>query len=179
MAGSLSLAEWKNKAVRLAASATKVREQAEHAAGIMIGTIETAGVAAGLAWARGRYPSEVEKTVNGVKVKEKSTDLLIAGLPVSLLVGIAGHLAGFTGALGKYSDHGHAIGTGGLAEYAASMAHKLGSDAAATANKTTPPKTAGAFAVQNRPQAIGWGQPGMGVPAYNQAFAGPIAGAFG
>lgn len=173
---NFTLSEIKNKLARAHAGMAKVREQAEHATGIAINTVEIAGTAAVLSYMRGRYPSEIEKTVNGVKTKELTKDLLVAGIPVALLVGVAGHVAGFAGLLGKYSDHGHAIGTGGLAEYATAMMWKIGDDARLEAKKSgSAPKTAGMFASANR----GQGQIGAGYPQpYAATYGGHMAGMF-
>ena len=178
--GNISLAEAKAKLVRLAGGAAKIREQAEHAAGVAIGTVETAGTAGVLAYLRGRYPSDVTTTsATGVKTTKPGTDLLVAGVPVSLMVGLAGHIAGFTGMLGKYSDHGHAVGTGGLAEYASSMLLKIGQDAKTEADKgktpaVVPPATKGYFSTANQ----GQGQFGVG-QAFPQPYAGSYAGPIG
>jgi hypothetical protein len=176
---SLTVADLKNQVARLHKASSKVREQAEKMMGVAISTAETAGTASVLAYMRGRYPSEIEKTDSktGVKTKELTKDLLVAGIPVSLLVGIGGHVAGFTGMLGKYSEHGHAIGTGGLTEYAVSTLWKIGDDARVEAAKSSKGGSAvkGYFATQNR----GQGQIGGAMPQpYAQTYGGHMAGMF-
>jgi hypothetical protein len=183
---ALTVSDLKNQVARLHKTSTKVREQAEKMMGVAINTVETAGSAAFLAYMRGRYPSDVTETnaATGAKTTKPGTDLLVAGIPVSLLVGVAGHVAGFTGMLGKYSEHGHALGTGGLAEYAVSTLWKIGDtarvDALKASGKSATPVTPvvkGAFATQNRVQGQ-YG--GMGMPQpYAQPYAGHMASMFG
>ena len=181
---SFSMTSAKDLLLKAQSKLAKVREQGEHMAGVAVNTVETVGTAGLLAYMRGRYPS----TVTDEKTKKVSytTDLLVAGIPVSLIVGLGGHIAGFAGLLGKYSEHGHAIGSGGLAEYAVSTLFTMGNKARADADKTNtkvlgsadkpnPPAIQGYFGSANR----GQGMVGAGYPQpYQQSYAGPIAGMF-
>jgi hypothetical protein len=170
---------------KLQAKWSRYRDQAEKATGVAVNTVETVGTAALLAYLRGRYPST--KTDEKTKKVAYTTDLLVAGIPVSLIVGLGGHVAGFAGLLGKYSEHGHAVGSGALAEYATSMMFAVGNKARAEADKEnkkaigtadhpSPPQISGGyFATQNR----GQGMVGAAYPTpYAATYAGPIGAMF-
>jgi len=136
-----TFSDWKARATALAARAGKLREAAEKATETVIRTTEVAGTAFGLAYLRGRYPSVIEgKTQN---------DLLVAGVPVSLMLGIGGHVAGFAGVFGKYDEHIHNIATGALAEYAATKAAEIGKEHKKEAEKPAKPKVSGEFGPGN------------------------------
>ena len=180
----LSIVNIKDAYAKAQARLSKFREQGEHMAGVAVNTVETVATAGLLSYMRGRYPS----TTTDEKTKKVSytTDLLVAGIPVSLIVGIGGHVAGFAGLLGKYSEHGHAIGSGALAEYASSTLFTMGNKARADADKTNtkalgtadkpnPPTIQGYFGSANR----GQGMVGAGYPQpYAQSYAGPMTGMF-
>jgi hypothetical protein len=117
------MSDWKSKATSLMSRFARVKEAAEKATETVIQTAEVAGCAFGLAYLRGRYPSKITKADGTV---EQTKDLLVAGIPVSLLVGIGGHVAGFAGLMGKYDEHAHNIASGALAEYAAQKAAEIG-----------------------------------------------------
>ena len=181
---AMTIGSFKDAYLKAQNRLSKFREQGEHMAGVAVNTVETVATAGLLAYMRGRYPS----TVTDEKTKKVSytTDLLVAGIPVSLIVGLGGHVAGFAGLLGKYSEHGHAIGSGALAEYAGSTLFAMGNKARADADKTNtkalgsadkpnPPAIQGYFGSANRSQ----GMVGAGYPQpYAQSYAGPIGGMF-
>lgn len=50
----------------------------------------------------------------------------IMGAPIDLVAGIALHVAGFSGYLGKWADDAHNLGDGALAFYVANWAHGYG-----------------------------------------------------
>ena len=73
------------------------------------------------------------------------------GVPADLGVAVALHGVAFMGGLGKYSEHGHNVGSGALASHAYRMGTQLGSTAAQHAGAVQPAsfQTAGSPAFMN------------------------------
>lgn len=68
----------------------------------------------------------------------------VFGVPLDLLVGLGGHVAGFMRIGGKHSDQLHNVGDGGIATYAATMGRSVGLNWKTT-GRLTGAKTAGAL----------------------------------
>lgn len=116
-AGTLS--KYKNMAEALRQRVARVREKGEK-------TLETAAEAA---------VTSVTAFGLGI-VQGKTGGLAPFGVPLDLLVGIGGHVAGFMGVGGKRSEHLHSVGNGGLATYAATMGRSVGLNWAKTGKLT-------------------------------------------
>ncbi len=115
----------------------RIREHAEEAIGTGIQIAEVGGTAFGFGYANARWGTNGEVKVMGV--------------PADLGVAVALHGVAFMGGLGKYSEHGHNVGSGALASYAYRMGTQLGSTAAQHAGGVQPAsfQTAGAPAFMN------------------------------
>ena len=94
----------------------RIREHAEEAIGTGIQIAEVGGTAFGFGYANARWGQNGEVKVMGV--------------PADLGVAVALHGVAFMGGLGKYSEHGHNVGSGALASYAYRMGTQLGTTAA-------------------------------------------------
>jgi hypothetical protein len=106
---------------RTRAKLKTIRENSEQTINTVIGTAEASGTAFLLEYARGR---------NGTIDDEGHLELMVGGVPVSLIVGLGGHVAGFMGLGGKASSHLHNVATGGLAAYTAQMGLRMGQKSA-------------------------------------------------
>ncbi len=94
----------------------RVREHAEEAIGTGIQIAEVGGTAFGFGYANQRWG--------------KDGEVMVMGIPADLGVAVALHGVSFMGGLGKYSEHGHNVGTGALASYAYRMGTQMGASAA-------------------------------------------------
>lgn len=88
---------------------SRMREKVEEMTGQVVEVVEVSASAFALGVAKGRYGS-VE----------------VVGVPLELALGAAGHLLGFTGVAGKYSEHLHNFSNGALACWAHSMGAGVG-----------------------------------------------------
>jgi hypothetical protein len=94
----------------------RIREHAEEAIGTGIQIAEVGGTAFGFGYANSRWG--------------KNGEVQVMGIPADLGVAVALHGVAFMGGLGKYSEHGHNVGTGALAAYSYRMGSQLGAAAA-------------------------------------------------
>jgi len=76
------------------------------------------------------------------------------GVPIDLGVGVAAHLAGFTGIVGNATAHAHAIGDGALAAYTYTVGRGTGK---AWRKKSGLPEMAGMDGVAGKIEATGGG----------------------
>lgn len=128
----------KNEAIgmlgRAKARLKAIKENSEATIQTVVTTAEVSGTAFLLEYLRGRNGEYDEET--------KHLQLQVAGVPVSLLIGVGGHIAGFTGVGGKYSYHLHNVASGGLAAYAAEQGLRMGqknaNESAQKENKALP-----------------------------------------
>ena len=108
-----------------------MREHSEEVIGEAIAATEVATTALAFGYANARYG--------------EGGELKIAGMPIDLLVGVSLHGISFLGGLGKYSEHGHNIGSGGMAAYAFRTGSQLGRDAREGRGAAPGTRTAGYF----------------------------------
>jgi hypothetical protein len=88
--------------------------------GAVLTGIETLGTAGFMAFLNAKYGK------NGRSAVE------FGGVPVDVVVGILGNVVGFSGYLGKYSEHAHALSNGFLAAYLVRLLMMWGANARAT-----------------------------------------------
>lgn len=148
----------------------KVRETASEAISTVTTTAVAGGTAFGLEYMRARYgklDQETDQIVYG-----------FAGLPASLLVGVAGHVGGFLGLGGKTSAKLlHDLGHGGVAAYGSSMGYQMGLKAfndageprATVEGYMIPPKRQ-----QRRQQYLGPSTPLSGAPYQAAGMRSPM-----
>lgn len=152
---------YKETLEKLKTRMTRAREVAEEKMGVAVAAVEVTATAGGLAYLRGRYPSTYKDEETGEE--KESSQILVMGLPVNLLLGIGGHGLGLFGAAGKYSEHVHNISSGALADYASSTLFDMGKK-----NKETADKESGTAKVAGYPQAASLPSPAPFSP-YNPA----------
>lgn len=75
-------------------------------------------------------------------VQGRTGGVEVMGVPLDLIVGLGGHVAGFMRLGGRHSDHLHNIGDGGIATYAATMGRSVGNQWKVT-GRITGAKSAG------------------------------------
>lgn len=136
---------WKQVAESAKNRLRRGKEKAEEMAGQVLQTVEVAGSAFALGYARGRLSGD-------------DGEWKMAGVDPELLAGVAFHGLGFLGLFGKYSEHVHNVGDGSLAAYAALKGIDLG----ASKNKTS---SAGLM-----PRTAGVAQMGQGAPQFGSVF---------
>ncbi len=107
----------RGKLANLRARLSKMREKGQETVAQVMQTAEIGGASFGLAYVRGRNA-------------DAEGDLDVFGVPASLLVAATAHVLGFAGVAGKFDEHLHNVGDGALAEYAAFVGSKMGSQAA-------------------------------------------------
>ncbi len=115
-----SVAQAKEMWERAQGKMERLREQAESAIGTGIQMAEVSGAAFGFGYANGRWGE------NG--------ELAIGGVPVDLGAAVVLHGTAFLGGFGKYSEHGHNLGTGALAACAYRTGAQIGASAAQKAH---------------------------------------------
>jgi hypothetical protein len=120
MAFTKSLGKFKEYVERVKASASRAKEHAEKAMGVGIAAVEIGGTSAALGYAHERY---------GTADKDGDMVYTVASVDVDLGLGVASHAAGFFGAAGKYAEHVHNIGNGGIAAYGYRQGAKYGRQA--------------------------------------------------
>jgi hypothetical protein len=104
-----------------------ISESAKATMGTVLQTAEVAGTAFGMAYARGRFGT-VDKESGHVNLE-------MLGVPLGLAGAVIMHGLGFAGALGKeYSEHGHNVGDGMLAEHLSITGFRMGGQEAVDAN---------------------------------------------
>lgn len=104
------------RAYRSAVSrAKRMKEESES----IVGQVQTAALTGGTAFAMGY----VEHRFRG---DDGSPGVEILGVPLSLGVGIGGHLASIFGAGGKYSEALQSVANGALASYATTLGAGMG-----------------------------------------------------
>lgn len=109
-----------------------MREHSEEVIGEAIAATEVGTTALAFGYANARYG--------------EGGELKIAGMPLDLLAGVSLHGISFMGGLGKYSEHGHNIGSGAVAAYMCRMGNQLGRDAREGRGAAAPgTRTAGYF----------------------------------
>lgn len=104
-----TLTKYKNLAESMQTRISKIRAKGEEMVETVQRTAITTGVGFGLGVIQGRTGG---------------TEIL--GVPLDLLVGVGGHIAGFTKVGGKHSTTLHHIGDAGLVTYAATMGRSVG-----------------------------------------------------
>ena len=80
---------------------------------------------------------------------------MIGPMPGDLLMGIIGHVVGFTGALGGFTEHAHALADGAVASYAHTWGRGKGRESRMRAG--LPPLIAGSMGAMPLPDATGGG----------------------
>jgi hypothetical protein len=108
----------KTKLQRAMSRLAKIREGSEQTIGTAIAAVEVTGTTFGLEFLRGK--SGTDNADSGER------ELNVGGVPVALLVGVGGHVAGFAGVGGKFASHLNNIGNGGLAAWAAQFGFQQG-----------------------------------------------------
>lgn len=97
------------RAQSITARAAKVKEKADMMVETGIRAAVVGGTAFGLGVVQGKY--------GGIE---------LAGVPLELIVGLGGHIAGFTGVGGKASPMLHNVADGALAAWACTMGRGIG-----------------------------------------------------
>jgi hypothetical protein len=157
---------------RARAKLASIQKAGEKTIGTAVATAEIGGTAFLLSFMRGRN-GEIDKETGYL-------ELTVGGIPVSLVVGLGGHVAGFAGVGGKFGDHLHNIASGALAEYAAVQGLRLGqknaNETAKKEGKTSPyaDNATAAARIMGGPRMMG--APGVGYNPYlagmhNQSYA--------
>ena len=90
---------------------------AERNFGAVLALAETLGMAGFMAYANAKYGK------NGRGVVE------VGGIPADVVIGVIGTAVGFSGYLGKYSEHAHSLANGFLAAYLVRLLMMWGADA--------------------------------------------------
>jgi len=121
----------KEQLEKLKKSAASIRKAAESKIQVGISLVEVSLTGGGLAYLRGRFPTDDEDG-------NPTDELSVAGVPVSLAVGLLAHGMGLIGAAGKYSEHVHNIGTGAITEYATHQLYVMGKKAREESDKEQP-----------------------------------------
>lgn len=111
----LTRGSWKQAAERAKGALKRVKVEAERAAGTVITAVETVGSAFGMSYANQRWGKGEFK---------------VLGLPADLVAGVGLHALALLDGLGKYDDHGAAVGNGLLACYGARKGAEMGTEAA-------------------------------------------------
>lgn len=135
---------WKQVAENARNRLRRGKEKAEEMAGQVLQTVEVAGSAFALGYARGRL--------------SEGGEWKMAGVDPELLAGVAFHGLGFLGLFGKYGEHVHNVGDGALAAYAAMKGLDLGVEKS-TASQGLLPQGARTA-----------GQMGAGAPRFGSVF---------
>lgn len=91
--------------------AKKWKEKGEEVIGRVARTVETGVCSFGFGYLAGR-----------------KGDVRIMGAPVALVSAAALHLGGFFGVFGKYADHAHNLGDGGIAAYTTILGVQIGTE---------------------------------------------------
>lgn len=128
-----------------------IREKSEETVGRAVEVVEVIGASFGAGYANQKWGT------NG--------EIQVLGIPADLGLGAIGIIAGFTGMLGKYSEHGIHLGSGLGAAYG----YRLGAALAAAS-------TAGTTVNPMNPQVTqGRRWPGVGHRAWHQTSGVPAA----
>ena len=153
----MSIAKAREYVERAKEKMAKVREHAEEAIGQGIQVAEVSGTAFAFGYANARWGGD-------------KGQVEVFGLPADLGTAVALHGVAFMGGLGRYSEHGHNVGTGALASYAYRMGTHFGAEAARHA-PTRPAATPVAFAARGVPAPGAFnGAPQHAVAGIGQTF---------
>jgi hypothetical protein len=112
----MSIAKAREYVERAKEKMARIREHAEEAIGQGIQVAEVSGTAFAFGYANARWGGE-------------KGQVEVLGLPADLGAAVALHGVAFMGGLGRYSEHGHNVGTGALASYAYRMGTHFGAEA--------------------------------------------------
>lgn len=134
---NISLAEAKRLQARvqsLQSSTKRAREKAGEVVTSIVRAAEVSAVAGAIGYMQGKRAADGKEAIS------------IAGVPLDLAVGVAGHVMAVMG-VGGAEDHFKAIGDGGLATYFSTLGYTAGKSgkglAEAAKAALTPPKVSG------------------------------------
>lgn len=137
-----SMARVKELTERLQSRIHNIKKHAEEGARVAFAAVEINGSAAAWGYANERWGKAPESDPTGLK------EVMIAGIPADLGVGVALLGASFLGALGTYAEHGTNIGNGSTAAFAYRFGHEFAKKHAQTSGTTTkgaPPQFAAGY----------------------------------
>jgi hypothetical protein len=139
-----SMARVKEMTERLQSRIHNIKKHAEEGARVAFAAVEINGAAAAWGYANERWGKAPESDPSGLK------EMMVAGLPLDLGVGVGLIAASFLGALGTYAEHGTNLGNGSTAAFAYRFGHEFAKkhSASSTTTKGAPPQF-----------ATGWHQP--------------------
>jgi hypothetical protein len=123
--------------------------------GALLAALETLGTAGFMAYMNAKHGARGRSAVE------------VGGIPADVVVGILGNVIGFSGYLGKYSEHAHNLGNGFLAAYFVRILMMWGADARA---KEVIRMNAVEAARASATPAVG-ALPQLGMPGMPQNFA--------
>jgi hypothetical protein len=136
-----SIARVKEMTERLQSRIGTIKKHAEESARVAFAAVEINGAAAAWGYFNERFGKAADSDPNGLK------EIMVAGIPADLGVGVGLLAASFLGALGAYAEHGTNLGNGSTAAFAFRFGHEFAKKHAKTATTTkgAPPQFAAGY----------------------------------